>query len=57
MDLIKSFEGWRSNANGDVFWLRSPTISASLGAGNCTFYEGRDITGTTTTLDFYVDVQ
>jgi len=43
--------------NGDVFWLRSPTISASLGAGNCTFYEGRDVTGATTTLDFYVDVQ
>ena len=42
--------------NGDVFWLRSPAITLSSSPGSCTFYEGRDVTGATTTLDFYVDV-
>jgi len=43
-------------SNGDSFWLRSPEITLDSTPGNCTFYEARDITGTTTTLDFYVDV-
>ena len=42
--------------NGDYFWLRSPEITLGATPGNVTFYEGRQITGTTTTLDFYVDV-
>tara|TARA_R110000772_G_scaffold99174_1_gene198766 strand:- start:40030 stop:40611 length:582 start_codon:yes stop_codon:yes gene_type:complete len=40
---------------GDVFWLRSPQIVCSASAGNCTFYEGRDVVAGTT-IDFYVDV-
>jgi len=42
--------------NGDYFWLRSPEITLGATPGNVTFYEGREITGANTTLDFYIDV-
>jgi len=43
--------------NDDVFWLRSPSIVVGSTPGNCTYYYGMDITGASTTLDFYVDVE
>lgn len=43
--------------NGDVFWLRSPSIVVGSSPGDCTYYYAMDITGASTTLDFYVDVE
>lgn len=43
--------------NGDVFWLRSPSILVSPSPGSCTFQLGMDVTGETTALDFMIDVE